>query len=1311
MKLRKWISWMLLTSLLATGIPGNVYAQRGEEQNTEDLLILPQGERGEEGEPRLVRGDTPVHTLASSSSAEENEFEFDAQSGTIKQYKGSAKDLVIPESIGGAEVKIIGKRAFTKGAAKNIESLVLNEGLEEIEDGAFAGCSKLAQVNFPGSLKKIGNMAFAGTALQTAELNEGLELIGQRAFFNCKSLKTLRLPRSLKRIADLAFGKSGLEGELVLGRKLGHVGHKLFDKKNDLLISIEEGEGEKLYLHDELFAEKQESLRIPQGREIMLFARAFTKNSDIALDCGEIEIGSADSKEEILAKINAEVKLTTGFAVINFGAGGMEGDTYVESGIEWQFKPEELQDGSLIKGSFILFEDEQYVSKAPKKDVVEPAMKRLKPYIRIRIQEDANLWKAEDFTYGWVEKKFLSANGYYAVTGFSEKGLEKFGSNKELVIPARGIADEGGLLIEKEIGGIAEKAFAKKGIQKLQIRIPEGYGEYIIDNGAFEGNELQEFEIPEGMKYIESFAFKNNQIEKLEIPQSMLKVGNESFANNRIAELKISDQVESFQFDSYSFANNRIREVDLPYSVFKLLSEVFHGNTGLSDGKVLIRTRNKRHLEVSTYINPFSKYHRFELIGEEVDREPLALSIKRAMKLDKKDYTAESWANLQEKLDRAKAVFASYDSDQAAINQADEELKAAEAALRFEGVNKKELIDNIRRLEALSPMLYTEESYGRLQAAILKAKEVENTGSADQESVNAANLGLLEAEAGLRLREEAKYNIHDFIVEGDTVKGFSAQGEEKFKYNKDLVIPEFAQDGERIKKIGDAAFKYEGEDYIMKTDTSYSPNGLDSLTLPPSITHIGKEAFRYHKIHRVNLPEGLEFIDDLAFNGNLLSSVEIPDSVTNMGVGVFSLNDIRSVKLSRGMKTVPAGILSRNIHLANIELYEGIESIDEAAFAGCPIRAIELPSTLKTIKSRAFLSHRIETLVVPPSVEKIEEQAFASNKKFRYLKQVILSEGLKEIGSNAFKSSLVEEIFIPSSLEKLHTESFNDNMNAKKEIIRTKVYTNYPPHMELFKDHKYEIILLEIDTESLKAELERCDRLKGEESYLFASEENKQSFNRRLEEAKQILAHPLSQVQVRDAVLALKKAAEDLDGLLRKKEEEKKEEKPKEDRKEEESQKENLPPKSGEKKKKSTEESSSEGGTVKIAGEKKESQKESDLGEGSWIKTEKGWWFKKPDGSYPKSEWKSSGLAWYYFNEEGYMLTGWLLYGGKWYYMNPEKGAEEGKMVKGWILYGDKWYYMSEAPGEAQGSMLRNTKIAGWRILEDGSWDKKPASQ
>ncbi|MDO4787561.1 MAG: hypothetical protein Q4A19_00170 [Johnsonella sp.] len=41
----------------------------------------------------------------------------------------------------------------------------------------------------------------------------------------------------------------------------------------------------------------------------------------------------------------------------------------------------------------------------------------------------------------------------------------------------------------------------------------------------------------------------------------------------------------------------------------------------------------------------------------------------------------------------------------------------------------------------------------------------------------------------------------------------------------------------------------------------------------------------------------------------------------------------------------------------------------------------------------------------------------------------------------------------------------------------------------------------------------------------------------------------------------------------------------------------------------------------------------------------------------------------------------------------------------------DKWYYMSEAPGEAQGSMLRNTKIAGWRILEDGSWDKKPASQ
>ena len=48
---------------------------------------------------------------------------------------------------------------------------------------------------------------------------------------------------------------------------------------------------------------------------------------------------------------------------------------------------------------------------------------------------------------------------------------------------------------------------------------------------------------------------------------------------------------------------------------------------------------------------------------------------------------------------------------------------------------------------------------------------------------------------------------------------------------------------------------------------------------------------------------------------------------------------------------------------------------------------------------------------------------------------------------------------------------------------------------------------------------------------------------------------------------------------------------------------------------------------------------------GSWIQDEKGWWFKRTDGSYPKAEWEPIGGKWYYFNEEGYILqncTSWI---------------------------------------------------------------------
>ena len=85
---------------------------------------------------------------------------------------------------------------------------------------------------------------------------------------------------------------------------------------------------------------------------------------------------------------------------------------------------------------------------------------------------------------------------------------------------------------------------------------------------------------------------------------------------------------------------------------------------------------------------------------------------------------------------------------------------------------------------------------------------------------------------------------------------------------------------------------------------------------------------------------------------------------------------------------------------------------------------------------------------------------------------------------------------------------------------------------------------------------------------------------------------------------------------------------------------------------------------------------------GTWQRDEKGWWLSATDGTYPKSRWAEVNYEgrpqWFYFGEEGYMATDWVLVNGKWYYLNPLTGA----MHEGWLLWKNQWDYLSKGSGE-----------------------------
>ena len=112
---------------------------------------------------------------------------------------------------------------------------------------------------------------------------------------------------------------------------------------------------------------------------------------------------------------------------------------------------------------------------------------------------------------------------------------------------------------------------------------------------------------------------------------------------------------------------------------------------------------------------------------------------------------------------------------------------------------------------------------------------------------------------------------------------------------------------------------------------------------------------------------------------------------------------------------------------------------------------------------------------------------------------------------------------------------------------------------------------------------------------------------------------------------------------------------------------------------------------------------------GQWVQDAKGWWYRRADGSWPKSQWIELGWngvnSWYYFNESGYMVTGWREEGGYTYYLNPVSDGTRGQMLTGWHQIDSIWYYFNKLTGGPQGSLVKNaTTPDGYKVGADGAW-------
>lgn len=118
---------------------------------------------------------------------------------------------------------------------------------------------------------------------------------------------------------------------------------------------------------------------------------------------------------------------------------------------------------------------------------------------------------------------------------------------------------------------------------------------------------------------------------------------------------------------------------------------------------------------------------------------------------------------------------------------------------------------------------------------------------------------------------------------------------------------------------------------------------------------------------------------------------------------------------------------------------------------------------------------------------------------------------------------------------------------------------------------------------------------------------------------------------------------------------------------------------------------------------------------GTWTQMANGKWVFAAGRTYA-GEWAyidnpyalgdQSKAAWFRFDEEGFLMTGWYLdEAGNLFYLNPLQDGTMGQMAVGWQKLTDGWYYFNPVSDGTMGKLLTDTVIDGiYTVGKDGRW-------
>lgn len=546
----------------------------------------------------------------------------------------------------------------------------------------------------------------------------------------------------------------------------------------------------------------------------------------------------------------------------------------------------------------------------------------------------SNAWEAADFTYGeWTidsnamlcpsnDTEAYLKTTVWVVTGLSDSGKAKLENNKNLVIPEK---DPTG----KKVQGVGKDAFKKMGLTSVQF--PENVktandtnwdssvkerGDFFIGNLAFQGNNLKEVTLPEGVFYVAPNGFsKNPNLKEVTFPSTIKLIGNSAFAACAIEKLNFSENTDfPLAIDNIAFFNNKIKSVWLPDKTEKVTNMAFRSNTGVENGIVhlYIPKTKGNYVDNNAYQKPF--------VGDAIPAEAWA---------------EKPWGTAHFTFDGTTITGLSESGKIKIQNDTnlvlpDQNVAGEDVTAIGDGTNGVGTFG----YKAADGTVYAPDSVK------LPAK-LESIG-------NFAFSAVVDTKTS-----EVKHGVKA-VVFPETLKTIGNTAFQNAPLTE-VSLPD------SVTSVGSGAF----------TNTEKATTHIEKVKLSKGMTAIPAGMFTNQKVKNVEIPEGIKTIGVRAFAGNRVETLKISGTVEKIDDYAFWNNQMKELEIPGNVKTIGRYAFQRTQEyikatINKVVLHEGLESIGKKAFyqtLTSECKSIDLPTTVKVLDAAAFEGNAKVTLI------------------------------------------------------------------------------------------------------------------------------------------------------------------------------------------------------------------------------------------------------------------------------------------------------------------------------------------------------------